>query len=543
MIAINAVDSLQKLWPESHIEKNVANPECFQNEIAGVQIAVKNTGVPMRNCRFAIESSVPVSLRRVGYVPGDFTYHPDSDEYVLGKNLHLFPDPLLPVSTENFVLKGNSLNVFWMTLGSGECMAPGKYPVRVILYDEKGEAEGEVSFTLTVLEGVLPESDLVVTDWMHYDCICNYYRVKPFGKKFTALTESFLDMALRHGINAVYVPLFTPPLDTEVGGERTTVQLIGVEQEGKEYRFDFSRLDKLLRRADKLGAKYFEFSHLFTQWGAQAAPKIEAKRNGQTEKIFGWETPADGAAYTGFLESFLPRLGSFLKEKGLAGRSFFHISDEPSAYWLKDYTARRALFKRLLPDFVHIDALSEIEFLEKGLVDIPVAVTEVADKFAASGKEYWVYYCFPQCKDNLSNRMMNMPSERTRILGMQLYRNGAKGFLHWGYNFYNTALSLRSVNPFFETDAGGFFQSGDSFIVYPGEEGALSSVRLEVFREAMQDYRALMLLESRIGKEETLAFLREEQINGFTQYPHGSENFLNLRRRLNEKIIASGGRS
>ena len=59
----------------------------------------------------------------------------------------------------------------------------------------------------------------------------------------------------------------------------------------------------------------------------------------------------------------------------------------------------------------------------------------------------------------------------------------------------------------------------------------------------MQDYRALMLLESRIGKEETLAFLREEQINGFTQYPHGSENFLNLRRRLNEKIIASGGRS
>lgn len=66
----------------------------------------------MRNCRFAIESSVPVSLRRVGYVPGDFTYHPDSDEYVLGKDLHLFPDPLLPVLTENFVLKGNSLNVF-----------------------------------------------------------------------------------------------------------------------------------------------------------------------------------------------------------------------------------------------------------------------------------------------------------------------------------------------------------------------------------------------------------------------------------------------
>ena len=487
MIGLWAADSLQKLWSEVLPPEPCGRFECFENEAVNVQLAVKNTGLPEEGCRLAVKCPLPYTVSRVGLVPSNFTYHPQSDEYVISKDMHLFPDPLLPVDQNDLVLKGNSLNVFWFTFGSEEGMPCGEHAVTVILYGKKGGILGEVSFTVNVLRGKLPETDLVVTDWMHYDCICNYYGVKPFCKKFWRITESFIGAAVRHGINTAYVPLFTPPLDTRVGGERTTVQLIGVKEEEGGYRFDFSLLEEFIRRAQACGVRNFEFSHLFTQWGAQAAPKIVADVNGSRKKIFGWQTPADGAEYTEFLTRFLPALGAFLRERGLRGRSFIHISDEPSAYWLQDYTRRRALVKGLLPDFTHIDALSEAEFAEKGLVDIPVAATDAADAFAARGKEYWVYYCFPQCKDHLSNRMMNMPPERTRVLGMQLYRNGAGGFLHWGYNFYNTALSVRSVDPFFETDAGGFFQSGDSFIVYPGQRGALPSCRLETFREAMQE--------------------------------------------------------
>lgn len=535
MKLIRLADSLQKIGNEELPAHSCGRVFCFQNEIAGIQLAVKNTDAPA-DCRFEIRTALPLTVRRVGYVPGEFTYHPDSDDYVIAKDMHLFPDPLLPFDEKNFVLKGNSVNVFWITVGNGESVTAGEYSAEILLYTQKGELLGETSFDVTVMKGELPESDLVVTDWMHYDCICNYYHVKPFGKKFCELTGTFIRTAVRHGINTVYVPLFTPPLDTEVGKERTTVQLVGVEKENGGYAFDFSRLEAFLSFAEQNGAKFFEFSHLYTQWGAQAAPKIVAREGARTKKIFGWETKADGAEYTAFLESFLPKLGEFLRSKGLKERSFIHISDEPSEYWLKDYTARRAFVKRLLPDFTHIDALSEIGFLEKGLVDIPVASTDSAMPFAESGREYWVYYCFPQCKNYLSNRMMNMPSERTRILGMQLYRNGAKGFLHWGYNFYNTALSRRSVDPFFETDAGGSFQSGDSFIVYPGEKGAIDSLRLEVFREGMQDYRALLLLERCAGREKALAFLREAGIDGFTEYPRGRENFLSVRRKLDEMI-------
>ncbi len=537
MIEIKAVHALQKLWQDS-VCAPAAETSCFENETADMQLAVYNRGLPVRDCRLTVESDLPVEVRRVGYVAGDFTDHPDADEYVIAKGLHVFPDPLLPADCAALQLKGNSLNAFWLTIGNGARMAAGEHPVRILLADREGKRLAETQFFVNVMRGELPAGEIPVTDWMHYDCICNYYRVKPFSKHFWALTESFWHMAAEHGINTVYVPLFTPPLDTMEGGERTTVQLIGVQKYGEDYCFDFTRLGQFLARADRIGFRYFEFSHLYTQWGAQFCPKIVASEGGKQRRIFGWDTPAAGKAYTAFLQAFLPQLGAFLRERGYRERSFIHISDEPSEYWLNDYAARRRFVKRLLPDFTHIDAMSEIAFSEQGLVDIPVAATDAAQPFVQSGKPFWAYYCFPQCNKNLSNRIMNMPSERTRVIGMQLYLNGAQGFLHWGYNFYNTALSTRSVDPFFETDAGGFFESGDAFIVYPGEKGALSSLRLEVFRAGLQDYRALKLLERLCGREHVLALLRAHGFAGFTEYPHGASAFLKVREAVDQEIAA-----
>ncbi len=538
-VTLQFADAMQKIWQDGTGLAPCGEVACFENEIAAVQLAVRNGGLPLENCRLTVSCALPVAVRRVGYVAGDYTDSPDADEYVIAKGLHCFPDPLLPVCLDAFLLKGNGVNCFWLTVGTGERMPAGVHVLHVRLTDGKGELLGEAQCRVVVQEGVLPACDIPVTDWMHYDCICNYYRVKPFQKRFWRLTEHFIRTAAEHGINTVYVPLFTPPLDTKVGGERTTVQLVDVSRDKGTYSFGFARLERFLQMALSCGIRYFEFSHLFTQWGAQACPKIVGTEHGKQKRLFGWDTPADGAQYTAFLEAFLPAFGAFLRERGYRERSFLHISDEPSAYWLEAYTARRALVKRLLPDVTHIDALSEIVFAERGLVDIPVAATDHAQPFMESGKPFWVYYCFPQCNRYLSNRMMNMPPERTRVIGMQLYQNGASGFLHWGYNFYNTALSLRAVDPYFETDAGGSFQSGDAFIVYPGENGACGSLRLEAIRAGLQDYRALLLLQSRIGRDNTRALLKEHGIEGFTQYPHGAAPFLAVRRAIDRAIAES----
>ena len=53
--------------------------------------------------------------------------------------------------------------------------------------------------------------------------------------------------------------------------------------------------------ADRLGVKYFEIAHFFTQWGAGHAPKVMATTETGYERIFGWDTDATGEEYTAFI--------------------------------------------------------------------------------------------------------------------------------------------------------------------------------------------------------------------------------------------------
>jgi hypothetical protein len=139
----------------------------------------------------------------------------------------------------------------------------------------------------------------------------------------------------------------------------------------------------------------------------------------------------------------------------------------------------------------------------------------------------------------VSNRFFAMPSARNRIIGVQLYKFNIEGFLHWGYNFYSTMHSKRHINPFAVTDCGGAFPSGDPFMVYPNEDGSAGeSIRIMVFHEALQDLRALELLESLAGREFTLGLV-EEGADGpiaFDAYPKSDEYILELREKVNREI-------
>ena len=82
------------------------------------------------------------------------------------------------------------------------------------------------------------------------------------------------------------------------------------------------------------------------------------------------------------------------------------------------------------------------------------------------------------------------------------------------------------------------FPSGDAFLVYPGEEGALESIRLKVLAEAFHDIRAFELLESLTSREEVLALIEEntDEPITFSVYPRTETYLLKLREKVNAKI-------
>ena len=115
-----------------------------------------------------------------------------------------------------------------------------------------------------------------------------------------------------------------------------------------------------------------------------------------------------------------------------------------------------------------------------------------------------------------------------------------EGILHWGINFYNNQFSKKAINPYEITDCEGSFPSGDAFLVYPGEGGRPEeSIRLMAMNEALQDYRALKLLEDKIGKTAVIELLEEglsEPVT-FFEYPKSPEYLIMLRRKINSILI------
>ena len=111
------------------------------------------------------------------------------------------------------------------------------------------------------------------------------------------------------------------------------------------------------------------------------------------------------------------------------------------------------------------------------------------DKFTANCDNFWVYYTGETLYDGYTNRIITTTGARNRIIGVQMYMAGAKGFSHWGYNYYYDVLSHGLFNPLNDPCGYGGLP-GTSFIVYPSPDGkAIVSTRMKVFYEGLNDYR------------------------------------------------------
>jgi hypothetical protein len=153
--------------------------------------------------------------------------------------------------------------------------------------------------------------------------------------------------------------------------------------------------------------------------------------------------------------------------------------------------------------------------------------------------ERWTYYC---CEPAVgcSNRFIYMTSARNRIFGSLLYYYGVEGFLHWGFNFYNSCLSSFKIDPYTVTCANYAYPAGDGFLVYPGADGKPEdSLRLEVFYHGLQDQRALDLLEKLIGRDKVLKLLDRAAPGGkmsMKNYLKGEDALWDLREKVNSLI-------
>lgn len=184
--------------------------------------------------------------------------------------------------------------------------------------------------------------------------------------------------------------------------------------------------------------------------------------------------------------AFLSDFRKHLSEKKLLDRTCIALDERPDA----QLDAARKVIGKFAPELKIVSANDHPTRMSTFVYDVsPVFghsggdVPALAEKRRAEGKKTTFYVCTQPERPNTFTH--SAPAE-AHWLGLYAAANGFDGILRWAYNSWNE-------NPF-ATTAFGKWQAGDCFLIYPGNR---SSMRLEHFRDGLEDFEKIAILRSR----------------------------------------------
>ncbi|HEY0669407.1 MAG TPA: DUF4091 domain-containing protein [Sphingobacteriaceae bacterium] len=520
--------SLNRVFPQTPSKKaGQFDLLAARNSRISFQACFRNNTSKVKKVECSIEGAEDLKpvIRIVGLVPmPKFTPITDFDELDgIGHYPGLAPDPLLPHSDVNAAPFAS--RSFWITLNIPAGMKPGKHKLKVnitwenIYFGAERGKKGKIELPLEIDVSkmvVKPRENFHVLHWWRGEATWNYYNTEMFDDTWWKHTRAhFIDM-LDHGSDVVYVPVL---FDIKPIFKRPCQLLIVDEPSPGKYVFDWSRVKKFMAMCKEIGVKKFEWSHLWVYWGVENPVRVYKKVNDEYKMLWAPDISGFSDTFINFLKQFLPEFHKFLLDEKVLQDSYFHISDEPHAKHLANYRKAKNLLKELAP-WMHpiMDALSNIEYGREGLVDIPVPQLPGAKAYYDEKIPHWVYFCTSPKGDYL-NRFFDTPLPKLRMAGFLFYHLKADGFLHWGYNYWNKLETEEILDPYTNGDAGVYpeIPFGDPFVVYPGPDGPISSIRWEVFAEALQDFAILQT--AGIDKDDK----RFAELRTYADYPKSEE--------------------
>ena len=270
------------------------------------------------------------------------------------------------------------------------------------------------------------------------------------------------------------------------------------------YRSSPPRLDDVKRWADH-GARWFNILHVPSQRHLkEGQPYPESLK----KRIFAK------------LDAFVPKL----KESGLFDMAYIYGFDEVQP---NQFAAMKDIFgeiKRRYPGIPLMTTAYDHSYGRKsGLdesVDIWVPLTPkyetTADEVKAArerGREVWWYICCGPRHPYANWFVEYTAAEHRLIMGFMPHKFESQGFLHYQMNYWATnqtvtsedgTKSVRRNAPYKDVMRGGPLTNmdgkswtdfnGDGQIMYPGEHGPVSTIRMKCIRDGLEDYEYLWLL-------------------------------------------------
>ncbi|MBI5008173.1 MAG: DUF4091 domain-containing protein [Bacteroidia bacterium] len=265
------------------------------------------------------------------------------------------------------------------------------------------------------------------------------------------------------------------------------------EKPDNKGNYDFSKVEKVLKYCIDRGLDRFSI--------------VQMKK--------GLYTPEEAEQAYKFVEAY----AKFLKEKGWLDKALVELWDEPTDLEYPYIKERAERLKKIDPD-LRLQLFAEggpYDFFDRStdkyglndLVDIwaPVNIIE-SPETQAKGGEIWTYFC-TLARESAPNFFIDCPAIYQRSIAWYCWMYGVDGFEHWSSNYFwrnvHKGKPMNQKWPNVPWDSRTYYYfNGEGQLVYPGPDGIpYSSVRLENFRDGMDDYEYLYKLRELLAKYES----------------------------------------
>lgn len=344
------------------------------------------------------------------------------------------------------------------------------------------KTDTDINGTITINEITIPVKvkvyDIAIDETLKFingyvqHFVATYHNVEYGSEAYEELDSKYLTMMRRMRQNMLYAP---GPVVTELGDNN--------------YKFDFTRLEKFVKKAMEHGFKYFN--------GAS----VGGRKSWHESTILVRGMPAMSYEAYRYLSQYLPAFVDFLKKHDWIDNFYMGVADEPNAENATEFRALCGLVRRFAPEIKLIDAMSYGNL--HGALDVWIPLNSEYDKhmqefetFRETGDEIWHYVCCGPRHEGYINRFMDIPLLATRYLFWGNYKYDLKGYLHWAANHYQPGQDPFTQNcpSHTNTDSTTTLPSGDTHLVYPGDGAPWMSIRLENQRESAEEYELFKLL-------------------------------------------------
>jgi hypothetical protein len=516
------VDPLNKVFAETDLKSFSGDyfPEVARGEYATWLVLIRK---PVALSNVSVEVTEPSDghstlpkprVRFVGTVQVSTQAEKRPGPDALRPASGMFPDPLYPTAPES-IAAGDLLQL-WVDVKIPTDAGAGKYQSKLVVH-ASGDPAQEIPLQLRVYAVTVGKANFWISQSLYLPNII--LPTTPAGTldAYFAKVKTYAEDLVSHGQHML---------------EINPLQMI---RPGPDGSYDYSFFDRYVQVLKDAGCgDRIQGCYLGTRsagWVSDFDAQIGVPKDGlfQVQKV-----PIDSDAAKTFFASYLPALVAHLKEKGWLGSYLQSIADEPIPENVESWKRLKAYADRYEPGIPTVDAEPPEMIGDLCSINCPclnsldTSYTKWEPILHAPGREFW-YYVANQTLDNYANRFIDQPSMKTRLIPWIAFGCGARGFLHWGYDSWYV-----TKDPFHDLTPQGL-PPGDGWIVYPGANGPIDSIRWEQLRDGVGDYE---LLGKAMAKDYGAAVQTIKQVvKTFSVYDTSIENFRKVRHELLEMDV------